>query len=161
MAAPNYSSNNPQDHRIIAEALTPIITEQNDVLRQLHQMTLQLDINPQNSLYSTLSKEVEAMTFAQNDRFRNIDGHINKNILMIKKGKTSNNRIFLYGKELRKIEAGIRTVKLFLCDVVNALHTNNMVTHQVKDRVQYAEKRINTLGEELYKLEQIIQRKII
>jgi hypothetical protein len=161
MAAPNYSSNNPQEDRTITEALTPIVAEQYDVLRELRQMTLQLALNPQSTSYTALSKEVEAITKSQNERFRAIDHYINENILKIKKGKMTSNRMFLYGKELRKIEAGIRTVKLFLCDVVNALNANNMVTQQVKDRVNYAEKRIDALGEELYKIEQLIQRKTI
>ena len=92
----------------------------------------------------------------QQQRFEAIDGIIDEYILASKKEKALNEQIVVLGKEARKTEAGIRTIKLFLCDVINMLNPELHLVNRINDRFQYFFKRSKELESEIA----ILQAKI-
>ena len=92
----------------------------------------------------------------QQQRFQAIDRIINEHILEAKKEKTSNEQIVVLSKEARKTEAGIRTIKLFLYDVINMLNPELHLVNRIDDRIQYFYKRSKELESEIA----ILQAKI-
>lgn len=99
------------------------------------------------------SYKVERISSQQKERFKLIDTLINENILALKKRKTSDRTIFVYGKEVRKIEAGIRTLALFVLDVIKMLKQNDYESSAVKNRLSYFEKRAVSLETEIKTLQ--------
>ena len=81
----------------------------------------------------------------QQQRFEAIDGIIDEYILASKKEKALNEQIVVLGKEARKTEAGIRTVKLFLYDVIKKLNPELYIVNRIDDRIQYFYKRLKEL----------------
>ena len=70
----------------------------------------------------------------------------------IKKAKTTDQTVATYGKEVRKLEAGLRTSRLFVGDVIEMLAPNSHVMNRVDDRMAYFEKRSTTLIAEMNQL---------
>lgn len=101
----------------------------------------------------TYLNKVEAITLQQKNRFKNIDALINENILAVKKKKTTDQTVLLYGKEVRKMESGLRTLKLFICDVVKMLSPSSIESNRVKDRLSYFNKRAMSLEVEIKTLQ--------
>lgn len=89
----------------------------------------------------------------QNERFIAIDKTINSNILDIKKERTAHQTVILQGKEVRKLESGVRTLQLFVCDVINMLGINSKMIDRVDDRIYYFTKRSKALEEEISALQ--------
>ncbi|MEG0261234.1 MAG: chemotaxis protein, partial [Lysinibacillus sp.] len=79
---------------------------------------------------------------------------INENIRDIKREKTRDSNVLEYGKEVRKLESGLRTLILFTGDVVNMLRKNSTVINRVDDRIYYFDKRSAILEQEIYSLQQ-------
>ena len=67
----------------------------------------------------------------------------------MKKGKTTDKTAFVYGKEIRKIESGIRTLKLFVCDVINMKDSNQQLLDRSEERLRYFDKRAIALEVEM------------
>ena len=88
----------------------------------------------------------------QHRRFNKIDEMIYHNRKEIKKAKTTDSTVATYGKEVRKLEAGLRTLRLFVGDVVDMLSPNSTVINRVDDRIAYFEKRSTTLTAEMQEL---------
>ena len=88
----------------------------------------------------------------QHRRFNKIDEMIYHNRKEIKKAKTTDHTVETYGKEVRKLEAGLRTLRLFVGDVIEMLSPNSTVTNRVDDRIAYFEKRSTTLTAEMQEL---------
>ena len=156
MAAPNYS-NNDYNEKTDFSPLVTIINEQHSALISLQEVQVQLQSTLSEVAYASLSSQLNVYEQKQSDRFIQIDALINDNILRVKKGKTTDNRIFLFGKELRKIEASIRTIKLFLLDVISMLSPTSTDKSRVDDRMQYANQRLHMTKKELEDLEQQIK----
>ena len=57
-----------------------------------------------------------------------------------------------FGKEVRKLEAGLRTLRLFVGDVIDMLSPNSSIMNRVDDRIAYFEKRSTTLLAEMHDL---------
>ncbi|MEG0470910.1 MAG: chemotaxis protein [Solibacillus sp.] len=85
----------------------------------------------------------------QNKRYEGIDALINENIFQMKKGKTLDNTVLLYGKEVRKLESGLRTLKLFVCDAIEMLSEDNVGENRSEERIRYFESRSPTLESEI------------
>jgi len=92
----------------------------------------------------------------QQHRFEAIDHIINEYILAVKKGIALFDQIVIFSKEARKIEAGIRTVNLFLGDVINMLNPELHLVNRIDDRIEYFYKRSKELESEIA----ILQEKI-
>ena len=85
----------------------------------------------------------------QHQRFNKLDEMIYRNRKEIKKAKTTDHTVETYGKEVRKLEAGLRTLRLFVGDVIEMLAPNSVVINRVDDRVGYFKKRSTTLIAEM------------
>ena len=59
----------------------------------------------------------------------------------------------LVGKEVRKAESGLRTLKLFVCDVIKMLSPSNVESSRVNDRLNYFNKRSMSLEAEIKSLQ--------
>ncbi|MEK4081946.1 chemotaxis protein [Solibacillus sp. FSL K6-1126] len=97
-------------------------------------------------------QKIQMMTDKQNKRYDQIDELINMNILELKKGKTTDNTALVYGKEVRKIESGVRTLKLFASDAVNMLDLNKHLENRSNERIRYFDKRSTSLEAEIISL---------
>ena len=97
-------------------------------------------------------QKIKLMTDQQTNRYYKIDALINSNILQMKKGKTTDNTALIYGKEVRRIESGIRTLKLFAHDVISMLDQTNRVENRSVERIRYFEKRSILLEAEIITL---------
>lgn len=73
----------------------------------------------------------------QQQRFQRIDRVINENILQAQKKETDDQTILIFGKEVRKLEAGLRTLFLFASDVVEMLEQGRSVNNRAEDRMHY------------------------
>ena len=85
----------------------------------------------------------------QQERFETIDHLMNEHVLAVRKGKVSDEKILVLAKEVRKTEAGIRTVKLFLCDVINMLNPQLSLVDRIDDRIFYVNRRSTELINEI------------
>ncbi|MEK5078361.1 chemotaxis protein [Solibacillus sp. FSL W7-1436] len=97
-------------------------------------------------------QKIQMMTDKQEKRYNQIDELINTNILELKKGKTADNTALIYGKEVRKIESGVRTLKLFASDAVNMLDLNKHLENRSSERIRYFDKRSMSLEAEIISL---------
>lgn len=97
-------------------------------------------------------QKIQMMTDKQEKRYHQIDELINTNILELKKGKTADNTALIYGKEVRKIESGVRTLKLFASDAVNMLDLNKHLENRSSERIRYFDKRSTSLEAEIISL---------
>ncbi len=88
----------------------------------------------------------------QHQRFNKIDEMIYHNRKEIRKAKTTDHTVATYGKEVRKLEAGLRTLRLFVEDVIEMLSPNSTVINRVDDRIAYFEKRSKALMAEMHEL---------
>lgn len=73
----------------------------------------------------------------QQQRFQCIDRLINENILQVKKKKTDDQTILVFGKEVRKLEAGLRTLFLFTSDIVEMLKQGRSANNRAEERIYY------------------------
>ncbi len=137
------------------------------LLNQLHDLQRLTDIadavtkeqqlsEPMKSL-KAYDEQISLVSKQQQERFGKIDRLMNEHVLAVRKGRASNEDIVALGKEVRKMEAGIRTVKLFLCDVINMLNPDRHLVNRIDDRIQYCYKRSSELKNEI----EILKAKII
>ncbi len=153
MTLPTESKNSQSQFNEMLNELRAILTN------QLHDLRLLNDIADVIIRDQHLSISVESLkdyedqllliTEQQHQRFGVIDYIINEHILAVKKGIASKEQIVVIGKEARKTEAGIRTVKLFLSDVINMLNPNSQLVNRIDDRLQYFYKRSKELEKEI------------
>lgn len=98
------------------------------------------------------NQKIQMMSDKQTVRYSKIDGLINDNILQMKKGKTTDNTVLIYGKEVRKIESAFRTLKLFASDAINMLDATKHIENRSVERIRYFDKRSATLEAEMIEL---------
>ena len=94
----------------------------------------------------------------QHQRFNKIDEMIYQNRKELKKAKTTDHIVATYGKEVRKLEAGLRTLRLFVGDVIEMLSPNSAVINRVDDRIAYFDKRSMTL---LAEMEELMEKMLL
>ena len=144
LSAQQFSYNDDE----MSEAVTvfhPYLNRQLENLQELSTMIsfLKAYVNiglDERDTEKYLSK-IETIEMEQQTRFNEIDELINTNVLQIKKGKSNDRSIFLYGKEVRKLEAGLRTLRLFCQDAVKMLKPNSDVMNRAEERIRYFETR--------------------
>ena len=93
--------------------------------------------------------QISLVTEKQQQRFEAIDHLMNERYLVLKKEIALNDRFIELCKEVRKTEAGIRTVKLFLYDVINMYNPELHLVNRINDRIQYFYKRSKELEKEI------------
>ena len=149
-AAPQFSSNNNRD---IVQKLQQVLAEQRETLTTLCTIVEYLkgyiQIRLETNDVIKYNQKIQMMTEKQVNRYNKIDDLINTNIFQMKKGKTTDNTALVYGKEIRKIESGIRTLKLFVCDVINMKDSNQQLLDRSEERLRYFDKRAIALEVEM------------
>lgn len=149
-AAPQFSSNHNKD---IVRKLQQVLAEQREALTKLCTIVEYLKDYIQIGLESNdvikYNQKIQMTTDKQVSRYNKIDDLINTNIFQMKKGKTTDNTALVYGKEIRKIESGIRTLKLFVCDTISMLDLNQQLMNRSEERLRYFDKRAISLEVEM------------
>ena len=154
-AVPQILSNHNQD---TIQKLHQVLAEQRENITTLCTIVEYLKGSIQVGLESKdvikFTQKIQIMTYKQVDRYNKIDDLINTNIFQMKKGKTTDNTALIYGKEIRKIESGIRTLKLFVHDAINMLDPEQQLIDRSEERIRYFEKRSAALEAEMNTLSQ-------
>lgn len=149
-AAPQFSSNHNKE---IVQKLQQVLAEQRETLTTLCTIVEYLKGYIQKQLESNdvikYNQRIQRMTEKQVNRYDKIDDLINTNIFQMKKGKTTDNTALVYGKEIRKIESGIRTLKLFVCDAINMKDSNQQLMDRSEERLRYFDIRSIALEVEM------------
>ena len=137
-------------------ALRGSLSEQQEDLVQLRTIIDNIrsckDVSLNNHDVEKYTAQLLQVEDYQHQRFNKIDEMIYHNRKEIKKGKTTNHTVATYGKEVRKLEAGLRTLRLFVGDVIEMLSPNSSIINRVDDRIAYFEKRSTTLMAEMHEL---------
>lgn len=108
-----------------------------------------LDIGIDREDARKYTDKIQLLTDRQQHRFLEIDALINQNIKDIKKEKTNDESIFRLGREVRKQEAGLRTLKLFTCDIIEMLRVESTVMNRAEERLRYFDGRSASLEAEM------------
>jgi len=137
-------------------ALRGALSEQQEDLEQLRTIIESIrsckDVSLDHRDVEKYTAQLEQVEDYQHRRFSKIDEMIYHNRKEIKKAKTTDSTVATYGKEVRKLEAGLRTVRLFVEDIIDMLAPNSTVINRVDDRIAYFEKRSTTLMAEMHEL---------
>ncbi|MER1989661.1 MAG: chemotaxis protein [Solibacillus isronensis] len=153
-AVHQFSSEHNEDSSI--QKLQQMLLEQRENLTTLCTIVEYLKSYVQTGLdhkdVVKYKQKIQMMTDKQEKRYHQIDELINTNILELKKGKTADNTALIYGKEVRKIESGVRTLKLFASDAVNMLDLNKHLENRSSERIRYFDKRSISLEAEIISL---------
>ncbi|MFS0878182.1 chemotaxis protein [Solibacillus isronensis] len=153
-AVHQFSSEHNEDSSI--QKLQQMLLEQRENLTTLCTIVEYLKSYVQTGLdhkdVVKYKQKIQMMTDKQEKRYHQIDELINTNILELKKGKTADNTALIYGKEVRKIESGVRTLKLFASDAVNMLDLNKHLENRSSERIRYFDKRSTSLEAEIISL---------
>ena len=137
-------------------ALRGSLSEQQEDLEQLRTIIDNIrsckDVSLNNHDVEKYTAQLVQIEDYQHQRFNTIDEMIYHNRKEIKKEKTTDHTVATYGKEVRKLEAGLRTLRLFVGDVIEMLSPNSAVINRVDDRIAYFDKRSTTLMAEMHEL---------
>ncbi|MFJ7738528.1 chemotaxis protein [Lysinibacillus sp. NPDC097287] len=95
------------------------------------------------------TEKIQVLKLRQRNRYELIDKEINENLFEIKTGKVDSRLFAGYGKEIRKLESGLRTLILFTCDVIEMMTLGSTVEDRVNDRIYYFDKRSISLENEM------------
>lgn len=152
-SVPHFSSNHNEG---TIQKLHQLVFEQQENLKTFCLIVEDLKRYLQTGLESQevqkYHQKIKLMTDLQMDRYYKIDALINSNIFQMKKGKTTDSTALTYGKEVRRIESGIRTLRLFAHDVISMLDQTNQVENRSVERIRYFEKRSILIEAEIIKL---------
>lgn len=150
MGAPNYSMDT--DHQPISN-LKQILLEQQEELVKLCTLVeylrgfLHIGIDASDIL--NYEEKLAHFKELQQQRFNRIDDLINTNILQMKKQQTSDQTVLIFGKEVRKLEASLRTLLLFTSDIVGMLKQDYVGNYRGEERIRYFDIRSAALDVEL------------
>lgn len=148
-----FSADEPYYDEQKIRALREILIEQQEMITELSTIVNYLDdfreVCLDESEFQNYTEKTMEMYGNQKKHFDRIDQMINANLMAVKKEKTVDRTIVHFGKEVRKLEAGVRTLRLFTCDVIGMLAPNSTAINRVKDRISYFEKRAVSLEVEI------------
>ena len=102
------------------------------------------------------TEKMTSLKLRQTNRYEVIDKVINENLKDIKNGNADLHVVVAHGKEIRKLESGLRTLILFTSDVMDMLTLGSTIENRVDDRIYYFEKRSSVLETEMGTLQQQI-----
>lgn len=100
------------------------------------------------------TEKMHSIKLRQTNRYEVIDNVIHETRKDLKDGDTDCHVVVAYGKEVRKLESGLRTLMLFTNDVIEMLKVGSTVEDRVDDRIYYFDKRSSTLETEMSTLQQ-------
>ncbi|WP_107841085.1 chemotaxis protein [Metasolibacillus meyeri] len=142
--------------------LQRILLEQQDDITEICTVIEQLRM-PEQNIYSKDKQQNVAilarMQERQQQRFQHLDQLIFTNRRQLKKGKITDNSVVTYSKEVRKLEAGVRTLRLFCEDVVKMTAVDYTEPNRAGERIYYFDKRSKTLQVEIHALREEIDKK--
>ena len=157
MALPNNSHEANLQVSDMYNQLREILPNQLHDLRLLNDIADVLTKHQHHSIAVQALEEyydqITLITEKQQQRFKVIDRLMSERYLALKKEIASNDRFVVICKEVRKTEAGIRTVKLFLFDVINMYNPELHLVNRINDRIQYFYKRSKELEKEIAMLQ--------
>ncbi|WP_042479179.1 hypothetical protein [Bacillus ndiopicus] len=143
--------------------LQRILLEQQEDITALCTIIEQLRNVPEHSIYSKdqlqSTAKLKQMQERQQQRFQHLDQLIFTNRRQLKKDHTIDSSIMTFGKEVRKMEAGLRTLRLFCEDVVKMTAVEYTAPNRATDRIYYFDKRSKALQVEIYTLREEIDKK--
>lgn len=153
MAVPNVTKEPHAYNEEHIRALKEILADQLEDLTELSTIIGYLkgfkEVGIDRSEQEKYDGKMERIEEKQQIRFDKMDEMIFGNRREIKKEKTHDGTILLYGKEVRKLEAGLRTLRLFTDDVIKMLAPASDIMNRVDDRIGYFEKRSAGLEAEM------------
>ena len=137
--------------------LIEILPNQLHDLRLLHDIADVLIKQQHHSIsvqaFQEYYDQISLVSERQQLRFEVISRLMNEQYLALKKAIASDDRFIVLCKEVRKTEAGIRTVRLFLHDVINMYNPELHLVNRINDRIQYFYKRSKELEKEIAMLQ--------
>jgi hypothetical protein len=152
-AVPNVTKETSSYNEEHIRTLREILADQQEDLTELSTIIGYLngfkDVGIDQAEKGKYAEKIERMEEKQKIRFDKMDEMINENRKEIRKEKTHDQTIVIYGKEVRKLEAGLRTLRLFTCDVVKMLAPDSKIMNRADDRIGYFEKRSASLEVEM------------
>ncbi|MFJ7952902.1 chemotaxis protein [Lysinibacillus sp. NPDC096418] len=95
------------------------------------------------------TEKMRTLKLRQKNRYEMLDTKINENLLEIKKGSVDKRLFVEYGKEIRKLESGLRTLIMFTCDVIEMMKIDSTIEDRIDDRIYYFDKRSISLENEM------------
>ena len=153
---PDKTSNKQYDNNNI-EVFRRMLTEQQVDLKRLCTVVEDLENFKTGEIdiqeVKKYEHQIEKVAQNQIERFSEIDDLITENVYALKKNKTTDHTILTYGKELRKLEAGLRTLRLFANDILQMLCPKSTLLNRVNERVYYFTKRSASLQVEMKELQ--------
>ncbi len=142
--------------------LQRVLLEQQEDITALCTIMEQLRV-PEHSIYSKDQQQhnvtLQQMQERQQQRFHHLDQMIFTHKRQLKKDQASTDGIITFGKEVRKMEAGIRTLRLFCEDVVKMTAVEYTGLNRAADRIYYFDKRSKALQVEIHTLREEIDKK--
>lgn len=114
----------------------------------------QKSVRLDNDDVKQLTEKMHTLKFRQTNRYEGMDQVINENLKEVKNGHSEYHEVVTYGKEIRKLEGGLRTLMLFTNDVIKMLTEGSTIEDRVDDRIYYFDKRSSTLEAEMITLQQ-------
>lgn len=150
MEAPNYSTD-ANSHPV--SKLKRILIEQQEELTNLCTVVEYLrgflHVGIDESDLMKYQEKLANFKNVQQERFHRIDELINENIYQMKKELTVDQTVLVYGKEVRKLEAGLRTLLLFTSDVIEMLKRESTVNNRSEERIRYFDTRSAAIDVEI------------
>lgn len=103
---------------------------------------------------AAFKENLNQITVRQEKRYKSIDTTVAQNFKAFRKEETTDDLFVVYGKKIRMLESGLRTLRLFLTDVVDVLTVKSGEQTRVSDRLGYFEKRSMELEAEMLLLQE-------
>ena len=103
---------------------------------------------------AAFKENLSQITVRQERRYKSIDTTVAQNFKVVRKDETADDSFVVYGKKIRMLEGGLRTLRLFLTDVVDVLAVKTGEKTRVSDRLGYFEKRSMELEAEMLLLQE-------
>ncbi|MEK4626979.1 MAG: chemotaxis protein [Solibacillus sp.] len=153
LAVPHVSSNLKEGN---LGMLHQILLEQQEDLTMLctivEYLKGELQTGIDNQEVRKYNEKVTTVCTRQTKRYEEIDNRINTTIILNKKGRATDDKILIYGREVRKLESGLRTLRLFVSDAITMLDKNHLTENRSEERIRYFEKRSVSLQVEMITL---------
>lgn len=146
------------EQELTMHVLHNVVIEQRDDLSLLcsivEYLKSQKSIGLDHEDWKKYTEKLNSLKTRQTNRYEVIDKVINENLKDIKNRDTDQPVVVTYGKEIRKLESGLRTLMLFTSDVIEMLIVGSKVENRVDDRIYYFDNRSSMLETEMGTLQQ-------
>lgn len=103
---------------------------------------------------TAFNENIRKVSVRQEQRYKELDLLITDSFRELRQQKTMDNTFHASSREVRKLESGLRTIRLFLADVVEMLSQKTMKENRATDRLGYFEKRSMELEAQMLLLQE-------